>query len=187
VAKELFQRAMTGEHITIDAPVVTPNGTVIHELRYDPVTIDHKVKYVTVISVDVTEKKQRGERLRQSEARLRALFENTEDAFTLLDKNYVVLTFNSASAKIALQGLAPGVNVFDLLTEERKASFKNSLDRVKQGETVKYDVQYGDRGDLVWYHVTISGVRDENELVGYCITTHDLTQIRRAEVNLKES
>jgi PAS domain S-box-containing protein len=186
-AKQLFQRALNGEHITVDAPVETPSGKVIHELRYDPVTIDHKVKYVTVISLDVTEKKRREELLRQSEAHLRALFENTEDAFTLLDKNYVVLTFNSASAKIALQGLTPGINIFDLLTEERKVSFKNSLDRVKQGETVKYDVEYGDRGEMTWYHVTISGVRDENDLVGYCITTHDLTQIKRAEVNLKES
>jgi PAS domain S-box-containing protein len=186
-AKKLFQRALNGEHITIDAPVQTPSGLVVHELRYDPVTIDNKVKYVTVISVDVTEKKQREELLRQSEARLRALFENTEDAFTLLDKNYIVLTFNSASAKIALDGLRPGVNVFDLLDPERKATFKKHLDRVKEGETIKYDLEYGDKGEPVWYHVTISGVRDANELVGYCITTHDLTQIRKAEVSLKES
>jgi PAS domain S-box-containing protein len=187
IAKKLFRRALNGEHITIDAPVQTPSGLVVHELRYDPVTIDNKVKYVTVISVDVTEKKEREELLRQSEARLRALFENTEDAFTLLDKNYIVLTFNSASAKIALDGLRPGINIFDILTPEQQASFKKHLDRVKEGETIKYDLEYGNKGEPVWYHVTISAVRDANELVGYCITTHDLTQIRKAEVSLKES
>lgn len=186
-AKELFRRAMNGEHITVDAPVDTPAGRVIHELRYDPVVIDGRVKYVMVIAVDVTEKHAREEQLRQSEAHLRTLFENTEDGFTLLDKDYTVLTFNSASERISIPGLRPGINVFDVLTPERKKSLKENLDRVKQGETVKYDRFFGERGDPRWYHITMSGIRDGDDLVGYCITTHDLSVIKQAEMSLKES
>lgn len=186
-SRQLFARAQGGERIVLDVTAPTPKGDVIHEIRYDPMYIDGIVKYVTITASDVTEKKRREHTLQQSEANLRALFDNTEDAFILLDKDYCVVMFNAASLKISSQELRLGINMLDLIPEHRKKIFRIYLDMVARSGTVRYQLNTGEGHDLTCYYITISAVQTDAGLVGYCITTSDYTAVKRGEISLREN
>ena len=96
IAKGLFSKALQGENIVVDAPIETSAGLVIHELNYEPVFVDGKVKYLTLISVDVTEKRARENLLRESEANLRSILNATQEAVILLNTDHEVITLNES-------------------------------------------------------------------------------------------
>ncbi len=58
-SKALFQKALNGTAVVVDAVVTRNDRTVIHELRYNSVRINGEVKYVSIISVDVTERRKK--------------------------------------------------------------------------------------------------------------------------------
>jgi len=62
-AKELFQKALAGLASVVDAVVTRNNQTIVHELRYNPVTINGEVKYVSIISIDVTDRRRKEEQI----------------------------------------------------------------------------------------------------------------------------
>ncbi len=62
-ARQLFEFALTGQTIKQEAFVNTPSGSVVRLLRYEPVIIEEKIKYVTIISTDITEQKDIAKKL----------------------------------------------------------------------------------------------------------------------------
>ncbi len=64
-SKRLFQEALHGNAVTTEAIVTTPSGEVTHFLKYEPVVLDGKVSFVTLISVDITERKLAEEKLKR--------------------------------------------------------------------------------------------------------------------------
>lgn len=139
------------------------------------------------IGVDITEVKKQEAAIRQSEANLRTIFDNTEEGFTLVDSEHVIVAFNRPSYGISHLPYTVGTNLFDVVPAERKEIFHDYLGRAACGETVHYDVQDGEGASAAWYYITLVAVRSEGTLVGYCITTHDLTAVKRAERMLKAS
>ncbi|MBL7856357.1 MAG: PAS domain S-box protein [Cyclobacteriaceae bacterium] len=186
-SKSLFTRALQGETIVVDASVKTKEGEVIHELRYQPVFIQEKVKYVTVTSIDVTDKKKQADILKKSEANLRAIFEHTIDAFVLLDAAYNIVSFNRSALGISGLDLKKGKSIFDFIEIERHENFRTNLERASLGATVEYNTQVSSFDNTTWYHVSISAIIVDQNLVGFCITTHDYSSLKRAEALLKES
>ncbi len=64
-SKRLFHEALRGNAVTTEAVVSTPHGEVTHFLKYEPVVIDGKVSYVTLISIDITDRKLAEEKLKK--------------------------------------------------------------------------------------------------------------------------
>jgi PAS domain S-box-containing protein len=64
-SKRIFEDALSGKTVTTEAVVNTPTGEVTHFLRYEPVILDEKVSFVTLISVDITERKQAEDKLKR--------------------------------------------------------------------------------------------------------------------------
>lgn len=64
-SKRLFKEALSGKTVTTEALVNTPTGEVTHFLKYEPVILDGKVSFVTLISVDITERKQAEDKLKK--------------------------------------------------------------------------------------------------------------------------
>jgi PAS domain S-box-containing protein len=139
------------------------------------------------IGSDVTLAREQEESLRQSEANLRAIFDNTEDAFILLDKELRIQMFNTASLNIANQQFQIGVNIIDIMPEHRKRIFRIYLDMVARSGTVRYQLNLGEGQSMTCYYVTISAVQTEAGLIGYCITTSDYTAVKRGEVSMREN
>jgi len=187
-AYDLFHRVRGGESVTVEAVIHMPTEELIHELRYSPVIIDGQVKYVTIISIDITQKKRQEQEILRSEANLRAIFSHTADIFILLDEHYNIVMFNQENESAFTAGFKVGANMIDLLPEEHSGVFAISLQRTADEKFMEYEMEYGKGADVAWYRVTIEAIRtDDNVLTGYCITAHDYTEIKRATVALRES
>ncbi|HEY5745282.1 MAG TPA: PAS domain S-box protein [Chryseolinea sp.] len=187
IAKELFFRVRGGEDVTVEAPIHLPTESLVHELRYSGVVIDGQVKYVTIISIDITEKKKQEQTVLRSEANLQAIFNHTNDIFTLLDEQYNIIMFNQANKTAFTEYFQVGANIIDLLPEEHRGVFLLSLQRTAEGEFIEYEMEYGAAPDIAWYRVTMETIHTDNRLTGYCITAHNYTAIKRAAITLRES
>jgi PAS domain S-box-containing protein len=76
IAQQLFKKVISGEAITLEVPIYFQGEEpVILEVRYEPVFVDHKVKFVTVISIDITERNKSKTQLQESRLLLTKAYE----------------------------------------------------------------------------------------------------------------
>lgn len=185
VAKEYFYRALAGETVQVEGTFPSPQGTITHLLRYEAIYNGDVVSNVCIVSIDITHQKE-------NEANLRSIFESTEDIFTLLDKDLRVVTFNRGSSlflknrmKMEMQR---GDDFLDYLPPHRVPIFKDFLKQVNEGRIVTYNLEHSVEEDREWYNVSVSPVKtDVGELIGYCITTHNITEQKLAQEKIAES
>jgi PAS domain S-box-containing protein len=61
--KQLFEQALSGQLVKREVLVPLPARKVFHFLRYEPIYINGKVEFVTIISTDITQQKDASEQL----------------------------------------------------------------------------------------------------------------------------
>ncbi len=90
-------RAVRGEEIVIERP----DGTKRHVLPHPEPIRDASGAVIGAVNmlIDVTERKQLDDHLRESEARTRAIFESSLDALITMDAGGLVQDFNPAAEK----------------------------------------------------------------------------------------
>ncbi|MBC7382094.1 MAG: PAS domain S-box protein [Bacteroidia bacterium] len=138
---------------------------------------------------DITERKESEDRISESEANLKAIFENTSEGFFLIDMNHVLKAFNNKAKEIITLNhhvkneLQTGLNFFTFIEESRHEFFRNAIFKIMEGETVNYNRSYVQKnGNTVWLNYSIIPVIDDNRISGYCITAHDITHQKNAEL-----
>ncbi|SNS21752.1 PAS domain S-box-containing protein [Humidesulfovibrio mexicanus] len=133
---------------------------------------------------DVTEKKRALEELRESEARIRALFDATSDSVILMDPEGVVLAINAHGAR--RRGLMPedmiGRYIYDHLppnaAEIRRLQVREAL-RTKSPRTFEEDRQG------FFYSITIYPILDEGGNVRQLASfSRDITAQRESEATI---
>jgi PAS domain S-box-containing protein len=133
------------------------------------------------------ERKKYMEVLSQSEANLRAIFDNTSDGFILLDNNCKVIDYNDAVVKlmIIVQD-GRGKSIFEFMPGERHDILTSYFNRARSGETVEYEITYNFEMAIKWIHASITAVTTrENEFLGYCLTLHDYSEQKKAEQSIR--
>ena len=96
----LHARALAGEPIALEVPLVRRDGTR-YELELRGVPIHHRGQpHVLYIGRDVTERKRAEEALRASEEQYRAIFNASADALVLWDNQYRRVDVNLAYQKM---------------------------------------------------------------------------------------
>ncbi len=94
--RALHERALAGELIALEVPLVRRDGTR-YELELRGVPIQHRGQpHVLYMGRDVTERKRAEEALRASEEQYRAIFNASADALVLWDKQYRRVDVNPA-------------------------------------------------------------------------------------------
>jgi PAS domain S-box-containing protein len=92
----LHERALAGETIALEVPLVRRDGTR-YELELRGVPIQHRGQpHVLYMGRDVTERKRAEEALRASEEQYRAIFNASADALVLWDNQYRRVDVNPA-------------------------------------------------------------------------------------------
>ncbi len=95
---------------------------------------------------DLTERKRYEEKIKQSEAKLKALFNSTRESYLLIGKNREVLTFNNIAVErikaISGQDLKLYMDVDELMPKENVASFIQNFQRAWQGNTISIEKQH---------------------------------------------
>ncbi len=132
------------------------------------------------IQRDVTDRRQQTEQLRQSEASLSALINNTRDLVLAVDRDYRLLSFNQAYAHLLYQRygveVEPGEVVLDYLPPERRVRWQALFDQALDGEPVQETLSEAWHDD-VWYNsLSLSPIYQDEEVIGCTIFSRDITE-----------
>lgn len=141
---------------------------------------------------DVTDRKEASEALQKSEANLKAIFENSQQAFILLDKDYRILAFNKTANEgiqhIIGQALQPGSCVDEYTAFEELAQFKENLALALQGQSVSQEKMFSLGGSETWMEFNFNPVfADNGQIIGVCFSTVDITLRKKLIETLAEN
>ena len=145
------------------------------------------------VSRDITERKRTQEALRQSEERLRALFDHAAAGMALVDTDGYVLAMNQANCRFLgySQEEIVGMHFADFVHPEDQDADAALYESLLQGQRDSYvmDKRYVRRhGEIVWGRLSVSLVRGQNRQPQYtAIVCEDITDRKRAEEDIQES
>ncbi|GAB4331961.1 MAG: hypothetical protein Kow0010_17630 [Dehalococcoidia bacterium] len=140
---------------------------------------------LAVIVRDITARLETEQRLRQSEERARALFEEAVDAIAVIDQHGVVVDANAAAS--AVLGYAPGEIVgrefVDFLPAGVRAQAQAGFLAVRAGQAGDADLELLGNGRRVPAHVRANALSDGRVLVIF----RDVSERLETERALRES
>jgi PAS domain S-box-containing protein len=149
-------------------------------------------EFITVVK-DITERKHAEEALRESEEKLRAMFDSIADGITVTDLDGEILDTNSAALKMygcSKREEMIGRNGMEFLNKEEQDKARRNMEKVlKEGAIagIEHTVL---RKDGTEYPIETSAavIRDTNgEPVGLVSIAKDITKRKLAERELKDS
>ena len=129
--------------------------------------------------------------LRESEANLTALIENTTDIILSVDRFYRILTFNSVVREVFknLWGieLKTGLNILEQVPPELAVVWKERYDRALKGErfSIEERSDYGE--DPVYFEVSFSPIVNLGSVTGVSVFSRDISDRKLAESELRKS
>ncbi|MCD6019713.1 MAG: sensor histidine kinase [Bacteroidetes bacterium] len=185
--QEVIQRP--GTSVQLQQRIIHKNG----EWRYCEGTVTNLLNDPNVGTLvsnfrDITEKRCATELLKKSEATLRAIFNNVDIAFVLLNPKMDVILFNSVAEDWSMatfgRKLEKESNFIGYLSQNTAGIFENNFHKVLENNIFNSEVNYKtETGKILWYEVRISPVLNENEeVIGVCITSSDITVKKYIEI-----
>ena len=120
-------------------------------------------------------------KIKQSESNLRAIFDNTNEGFVLLDIDNRIIVFNSKAREFIIFNtdyteFETGRDIFDFVDEGRKVAFSDILQKVYNRQIVEYDQRLNINNAMRWIHFTLTPVYEGGVIAGTCITGRDITE-----------
>ncbi|NOS85898.1 MAG: PAS domain S-box protein [Ignavibacteria bacterium] len=125
--------------------------------------------------------------LQRSEANLRSVFENTGTSLILLDTNLNILLFNGNANNLAKnifqRSFVYGLNMLELILEDRREEFVKNCKSVLEGNQVIFEASYPmPDNSICWYNTRIFPIQiDDNRNIGICISAEDITERKNEE------
>lgn len=181
----LLQAMIGGELVHRNMPykLVRADGTVL-PVEVNAIVIqgpDSKPR-VLGIARDHSQRLRLEERLRQSEARYKSLFDSSRDVIFSVDERGITLEMNRAG--VALTGKPRhkmiGRPFVSLLDEESGVSFEQALACTRSGEGADVEVVFlGARQSRSVAEVALAPVREDGRLIEVHGTARDVTERRR--------
>lgn len=150
-----------------------------------------KVESILGVLQDITERKKAEELLRQSEANLRFLLNNSDTAFILLDTELRVVTTNKMARQwstIELGcSLQEGDAILGIVPEAYKSVAQNIMQSATSGTNYSSEDKFVNRnGRIVWYHIKFDGIKDAKGVItGWCIAANETTPYRSSHAEVK--
>jgi PAS domain S-box-containing protein len=180
----------------IEVTVTCEDGSIRHVLQAWAFTSNR----ILVTYADLTERKRAEEALRKTEEMYHLVVDNISEGITVLDLNlrftYVSpsithlrgYTVEEVMAQTIEQVMTPeSLQIVAAVFEEEmklEASGMADPDRIRTLELEEYRKD----GSTVWLENHLSSFRDkENKLAGIIVLSHDITERKRADKQLKES
>lgn len=115
--------------------------------------------------------------LKQKEASLQVLIDNSDDVICSIDKNYCLLDFNNMFAKCIdeWQGNAPqkGDYIFDFISNVNKKHFFKKYNRALKGEQFEDTEMSYAKG---CFKTSFSPIYDDKDVIGVALVSKDLTE-----------
>ncbi|MDZ8134321.1 MAG: PAS domain-containing protein [Nostoc sp. DedQUE04] len=186
----------TGEDYDIEFRVVYPNGKIRWALSQGKVLYDQQGQPIQMagIDLDITERKQSAETLRESEERFRQLAENIDAVFWIKEVSENRISYVSPAYK-RLWGLNPqelyqGQQIWidRIHPEDRESTDRAFHEKAVAG---KFDQEYRiilPNGNIRWVHDRCFPLRDETgEIYRFAGIAEDISDRKQAEQALRNS
>ncbi|MFP4394230.1 MAG: PAS domain S-box protein [Anaerolineales bacterium] len=172
----------------VEMGIVKPDAVTWINVTAAPLQDDR----VVITYNDVTERQRAEIALRESEAKLRALTNATEQSFVLLDRDGVVLACNRVAQTNtqAVFGVAiqPGDAIERFVLDRDRTEFAADFARALNGDIVHTERPFPlADGTTRWFAFTYHPVVEGEQVVGVGFNTIDITERQRAEIALRES
>ena len=148
---------------------------------------DGRIKGTCGISRDITEYYRAQQAVQDSEAKWRSLVESAPDIISTMDLDCRLTFVNRlpANLEIGLQDVV-GKSVFGFLAEEHHERLRSACARViETGEVATYEVRGQMSGN--WYASCLGPIKSEGRLVGFVMTSTNITDRKQAEIELQRS
>lgn len=135
---------------------------------------------------DITERKRAEEALRENQANLLALIENTKDAVWSVDTEHRFIAVNSAFKELfsAIYPVepAPGMSALDGLPGAKRAVWAELHERALKGEPFSVEQHHEISGRSVDYEMSCSPIiANDGEVTGVAYVARDITQRKQTE------
>lgn len=150
------------------------------------ITREQELKRAFELAVKLNEK------LVASEANLKVMFDSTLQGYTLISRDYKVISFNRATRelvkKILNKEIAAGDSAFDVLPLHIISDFTDKINSSLAGEIIQFEKQYDFFGNIFWLDLSFHPAYDKNSnIVGVSFSIFDISERKLAEEALKES
>lgn len=206
-----FQEFIHPDDITIgtslfDQLVVSSNDNYVVEKRY--LTKANKVVWVKInvivgksstgkvesvlgVLQDITEQKTAEHQLRQSEANLRFLLNNSDTAFVMLDTELRVVTTNKIARDWSTTELGRSLMEGDEFLSLMPSVYTEVIESIKQHVQAGKNYTSENRfirasGRIVWYDVKLDSIKDEKGIItGWCLAVRETTPYRSSHAEVK--
>ncbi|MFA4876497.1 MAG: response regulator [Methanoregula sp.] len=120
--------------------------------------------------------------LRQSEANLKAIIENTNDIIASYDTEIRLRVYNHAFSEVYRNifgvELQPGMRTLDLFPESQRGFWTDANARALAGESfsIEFEIPENDRVGI--FESFFNPIRKDNRVVGFSTVTRDITRRR---------
>jgi len=166
---------------SIEAPLLTKDGSLLPFILTGVKFATEGRLYFMGIGVDISERRQAVEQLRENVARLKALLNATSDSVILIDPKGTILDLNENSAhrRDLNKGKMLGRNLFDFLPPEAAANrHKAVIQTLQEKRLVQYDENRGGKD----YRIRLFPVIDERgDVFQVASFSRDITESKQAE------
>jgi len=175
----------------MEAVAERPDSTRIPFIPYPTPLFDASGTLIGAVNmlVDITERREAEQRIRDSEARYRdlaAIVESSEDAVVATNLDSIITSWNRGAERLfgytAKEAIGKPITM--LIPPERCDEESNIIARIQRGERVEHyeTIRQRKDGSIVEISLTTSPVRDpEGKIIGASTIARDISERRQAE------
>ncbi len=169
-----------------DGDFVRVEGTIANLFH------DDAVQGIVANYHEITQRLEDEERIKKSEAILRAVFDSAIEGFVITDLDLNIQTYNNVArdhifSNTKRRELVSGANLLDYVSPDRIDFFKGIIPRVLEGESLEYKTLDQNKGNR-WINYCLYPVQNAaREIIGICIAGKDVTEKIDFEEQLKMS
>jgi len=190
--REIFKHALElaideGKPFRLPSRKIKPDGTYLYTLGHcEPFLEDGVVTKVFGAIQDISTEGEIKNQLVKSEAKLRAIFNGTNDKIYAIDRNYKLLDFNEPAARIlpdlfGKEKLEIGIEMLST-NPLRRQILKSEYDQVLAGERVIVEKEYIFQGESKMDIVTFSPIsNNQGEVIGATVYGKEITDLQNVK------
>ncbi|MCS6820519.1 MAG: PAS domain-containing protein [Microscillaceae bacterium] len=187
-----FQRVLRGEKFT--KLEIEENGfeKVYYEHSYNPIFNENKeVIGASIFTENITQSKLAEEAVKQTEANLISLINNTTDGILALNRRYQIIVINEVYAKELQKNTNKEVklntSIFEYLPEVNHEDWRKLYNQALQGERFVKVFERGKYPNKTYRENWFNPIRNEKgEVVGLSIFARDITEAKKSEIKIKQ-